>query len=66
MKSLFQLNGGKSTVGTRGEKGLGLGLRLVYEFAQMNNGIVSVESREGLGTTFKVLLPLYSSDADDT
>lgn len=58
LESLFKLDGGKSIPGTDGEKGLGLGLRLVFEFVNMNNGSLNVESEIGKGTTFSVELPL--------
>ena len=47
----------KSTPGTDGEKGLGLGLRLAYEFVKMNKGVITAESEEGRGTVFTVSLP---------
>jgi len=59
MENLFKLNGRKSAFGTAGEKGLGLGLQLVYEFVEMNNGAIKVESEEGNGTKFIVRLPLF-------
>jgi signal transduction histidine kinase len=54
---LFNLGDAKSTYGTSGEKGLGLGLQLVYEFVGLNQGTVKVESEEGKGTIFTILLP---------
>ena len=48
----------KSEYGTAGEKGLGLGLQLVYEFTHMNKGHVKVESDLGSGTTFILQLPV--------
>jgi len=57
LSTLFQLLEKKSTWGTDGEKGLGLGLQLAYEFAAMNKGSIGVESEEGVGTTFTVVLP---------
>ncbi len=54
---LFELQAKKSTYGTKGEKGLGLGLQLVQEFVALNNGSISVESTEGVGTRFIVALP---------
>ncbi|WP_421872164.1 ATP-binding protein [Marinoscillum sp.] len=59
LDKLFQLEDKKSTYGTLGEKGLGLGLQLVYEFIELNSGEIDVESEEGKGTTFVVRLPLY-------
>ena len=57
--SLFLLKGKKSTWGTEGEKGLGLGLRLAHEFTEMNKGSIEVNSKEGEGTTFSVKIPIY-------
>ncbi|UZR97415.1 tetratricopeptide repeat-containing sensor histidine kinase [Chondrinema litorale] len=57
MATLFQLKEKKSTGGTNGEKGMGLGLRLVFEFVEMNNGSIKVNSIENEGTTFTVCLP---------
>ncbi|MEQ8580603.1 MAG: tetratricopeptide repeat-containing sensor histidine kinase [Marinoscillum sp.] len=59
MDSLFKLQDKKSTYGTSGEKGLGLGLQLVYEFIEMNGGHIEVESEIDKGTSFIVSLPLY-------
>jgi len=59
LNRLFNLNEKKSTYGTSGEKGLGLGLQLVYEFIEMNHGSIHVESEEGVGTTFFIMLPLF-------
>lgn len=46
--------------GTKGEKGVGLGLQLVKEFTQMNKGKLEIESQIHRGTTFIVYLPDYS------
>ncbi|MEP4533373.1 MAG: tetratricopeptide repeat protein [Cyclobacteriaceae bacterium] len=54
---LFNHHETKSTYGTAGERGLGLGLQLVDEFVSLNNGKVSVKSEEGKGTTFFITLP---------
>ncbi len=55
--TLFELSTQNSTYGTKKEKGVGLGLRLVYEFVQLNRGEVWVESEEGKGTVFFVKIP---------
>lgn len=44
--------------GTKGEKGLGLGLQLVREFTEMNKGSLTIESEEGVGSTISLDLPL--------
>ena len=49
---------GETTYGTGGEEGSGLGLLLCQEFAQKNRGMCTVESVEGQGSTFNVLIPL--------
>jgi len=45
--------------GTRGRsfEGTGIGLALVQELVKVHGGTVTVESREGLGTTFSVSIP---------
>lgn len=60
MSHLFDFKGERSRWGTEGEKGVGLGLTLVNEFVELNNGRVEVESQEGKGTTFKIYLPILS------
>ncbi len=57
-KQLFTRNLNPSTLGTANEKGTGLGLILCKEFIEKNNGTISIESEEGKGSTFKILLPL--------
>lgn len=59
LESLFKLGGHKRSWGTEGEKGLGLGLQLVYSFSEMNGGSITVESEEGVGTTFTIHMPLH-------
>lgn len=49
---------GETTYGTGGEEGSGLGLQLCQDFARKNGGDVMVESVEGMGSTFSVLVPL--------
>ena len=49
---------GETTWGTGGEEGSGLGLQLCQDFARKNGGDVMVESVEGEGSTFSVLVPL--------
>lgn len=60
MEHLFDFQGERSRWGTSGEKGVGLGLTLIHEFVELNKGKIEVESEEGEGTTFRVLLPLLS------
>ena len=49
---------GETTNGTGGEEGSGLGLQLCQDFARKIGGDCTVESVEGEGSTFSVLIPL--------
>lgn len=46
-----------STQGTAGELGSGLGLKLCYEFAILNKGVLMVASKPGEGAVFSLQLP---------
>lgn len=46
-----------STAGTKGEKGVGLGLRLCKEIIHLHGGFFSVESEPGNGAVFTFTLP---------
>lgn len=54
---LFELDRAKVSNGTKGEKGTGLGLKLVYDFVKMNKGKIDVISELNVGTSFRVELP---------
>jgi signal transduction histidine kinase len=47
----------KSEIGTRGEKGSGLGLILCREFILKHNGAIRVESEPGKGSEFIFTIP---------
>lgn len=61
LQSIFDLMEKKNTQGTAGEKGLGLGLQLAYDFTEMNKGTISVASEEEIGTTFTLKIPLFNA-----
>jgi len=42
---------------TTKKKGVGLGLYTCREVVQANGGFITVDSKEGAGTTFRVVLP---------
>jgi two-component system NtrC family sensor kinase len=43
---------------TKGQKGTGLGLAVIWGIIDNHNGTINVESEEGKGTTFTLLLPI--------
>jgi signal transduction histidine kinase len=57
VKTLFDTNANRSTRGTAGEKGTGLGLLLCADFIAKLNGKIWVESTENVGTTFFFCIP---------
>ena len=57
IKNLFNPENFFSTFGTENEKGTGLGLQLCHELIRINKGSIRVESEEGNGTTFIIMLP---------
>lgn len=56
LQQLFKIS--KDTlIGSSSSSGAGIGLLLVKEFVELNNGQVTVDSILGKGTSFRVLLP---------
>ncbi len=55
--NLFRLDKNISTKGTNNESGTGLGLVLVKEFLEKNNGTIEVSSEPGKGSTFTLYFP---------
>lgn len=58
---LFEIDPHKSSKGTQGEKGNGLGLLLCKEFAESNKGRIWAESKLGVGTSMHLVLPIIAS-----
>ncbi|WP_461485058.1 sensor histidine kinase, partial [Pedobacter sp.] len=56
--NLFKLKA-LSTFGTNNEKGVGLGLLLCKEFAELQNGKIWYERNEDSGSTFVVSFAFY-------
>ena len=60
---LFDITKKTSTLGTGQEKGTGIGLALCKEFIDKHGGEIHVESQEGKGSVFSVVL--YSAPPED-
>jgi len=60
LKNIFGIMVSKSTHGTKGESGTGLGLILCKEFVEKNGGSISVTSEPSKGSTFCFTLPRKS------
>jgi signal transduction histidine kinase len=56
LEDIFKINKNTSRPGTQGESGSGFGLHIVKTFVEMYQGSLTVESHEGQGTSFKILL----------
>ena len=58
IKNVLNGENKKSTNGTKGEKGSGLGLKLVHDLVKSHDGELEIESKENTGTNFTVNLKL--------
>lgn len=52
LSELTMMKTGLSQTGTSGEKGSGIGLKLVFEFMKLMNGELTIESETGIGSSF--------------
>ncbi len=59
IQKLFKAGAIRSTPGTEGEKGTGLGMMLSQEFIKLNQGRLEVESSVGKGSCLCIVLPIY-------
>jgi PAS domain S-box-containing protein len=58
LNNLFVLSKGRTRPGTKGEQSSGLGLLLCKEFVEAHGGEIEADSQIGVGTTFKIYLPI--------
>jgi two-component system sensor histidine kinase/response regulator len=61
LASIFEISRNKSTQGTMGEGGTGLGLFLCRWFVEKNGGRISIESQPEKGTIVKISIPCVKS-----
>jgi signal transduction histidine kinase len=59
---VFSLEKTESLAGTQGETGTGLGLRVCKDFVEQLGGTISIDSKPGAGTGFRVVLPVAGPD----
>ncbi|MBA6153765.1 tetratricopeptide repeat-containing sensor histidine kinase [Gelidibacter maritimus] len=62
LRKLFQ-NNNFTTIGTKNEKGTGLGLTICKELVELNQGRIWVESTANVGTKFYVELPKTEAES---
>jgi signal transduction histidine kinase len=63
VKNLFATN--KTTPGTSGEHGTGIGLQLCREFVEMGGGSLKVDSNPGKGSAFSFSLQVYKNNSTE-
>ncbi|MBI9062872.1 MAG: hybrid sensor histidine kinase/response regulator [Marinilabiliaceae bacterium] len=65
LNKLFEKQESYTTLGTQKEKGTGLGLVMVKEFVEKNNGSIHVTSVSGQGTIFDISIPAMKGVKND-
>ena len=61
LSKIFDISNSHHTSGTENEQSTGLGLILVKDFIEKNNGTITIESQKGKGTTVSFTLPAKSN-----
>jgi signal transduction histidine kinase/DNA-binding response OmpR family regulator len=51
---------------TKGQRGTGLGLAMVYGVMQRHDGVIEIESELGKGATFRLVFPVREAPRNDT
>lgn len=60
ISKLFKIEENTTTLGTKNERGTGLGLILCNEFVEMMGGEIWIESEIGTGSKFYIKIPLWT------
>ncbi len=62
IERVFEISENKSTLGTKNEKGTGLGLMICKEFIKKHQGFIKVQSEVGVGSQFQIMIPKLDSN----
>ncbi|HRE56616.1 MAG TPA: hybrid sensor histidine kinase/response regulator [Candidatus Kapabacteria bacterium] len=65
LPKVFEKFGNHQRSGTSGEKGTGLGMTIVKRFVELHDGTIDVQSQQGVGTTFTIILPIFSEQKEE-
>ncbi|GGH08004.1 sensor histidine kinase [Mucilaginibacter phyllosphaerae] len=60
LPKLFERFSGAGRIGLKGEQSTGIGLSIVKDIVESHGGNITVQSEEGKGSTFTVMLPMVA------
>ena len=66
LERIFRIDTNYTTLGTEQEKGTGLGVILCKEMIERQGGALKVESKLGVGTKFKFILPVWHEEEPES
>lgn len=66
LKHIFDAFYRETTVETSNVKGAGLGLAIVKNIVEAHGGTIDVQSKEGHGSTFHIIFPIYENGNENT